>query len=400
MDYKPPDSILEKYARLIVDFALGGGTGIKPKDVVFIQVPECAKPMLVHLRRAVLRSGGFPITQYIPDGIEREYYLEANDEQLSFFPSKYLKGKVEEMDHVVGIIADTNLHELEGIPPEKLMRIQKAMKPYKEWRDEKENSGKLTWNLALYGTEAMAAEAKMTIKEYWEQIITACYLDEPDPIAKWKSIKEEVERIKKELNSLSIVKLFVEAKDTEITVGIGKGRKWLGCDGRNIPSFEIFISPDWRLTHGKIFFNEPLYRYGNLIKDVHLEFEHGRVVHAKARTGEEVLQEMIKVENADKIGEFSLTDSRLSRITKFMAETLFDENVGGEQGNTHMAIGSAYKDCYPGDPSEVTEAGWKELGYNESVIHTDIISTTKRTVTAFLENGEKKVIYKDGKFVI
>ena len=155
-----------------------------------------------------------------------------------------------------------------------------------------------------------------------------------------------------------------------------------------------------RKTQGTIAFTEPLYAYGTLIKNVNLEFDHGRVVKASAKRGESVLAEMIKVSNADKIGEFSLTDKRLSRITKFMGETLFDENVGGTWGNTHVALGSAYKDAYPGDPSEVTQAGWKELGYNESVIHTDIVATTKRTVTATLEGGTTKVIYKDGTFTI
>lgn len=63
---------------------------------------------------------------------------------------------------------------------------------------------------------------------------------------------------------------------------------------------------------------------------------------------------MIAVEHADKIGEYSLTDKRLSRITKLMGETLYDENVGGEYGNTHLALGSAYKDSYIGDESAVS----------------------------------------------
>ena len=66
MTYERSDAILEKYARVLIDFALGSGNGIKPKEVVFLQVPECAKPMLVHLRRAVLKSGGFPIIEYVP----------------------------------------------------------------------------------------------------------------------------------------------------------------------------------------------------------------------------------------------------------------------------------------------------------------------------------------------
>lgn len=383
-----------------MDFALGGGTGIRKKEVVFLQVPECAKPMLIHLRRAVLRSGGYPIIQYIPDDIARDYYELASDDQLSFFPDKYLRGKVDEMDHVVAILAETDKHELEGIEPAKLMRSQRAMKPYKEWRDEKENAGRLTWTLALYGTDAMAKEVGMSLKEYWEQIILACYLDEADPIARWKDIAAEVDRLKGTLTDLAIETLHVEAPETDLTVRLGPNRQWMGGSGRNIPSFEVFISPDWRGTEGKVYFNEPLYSYGNLIKDIHLEFKNGRVVSASAKKGEDVLKEMIAVENADKIGEYSLTDSRMSRITRFMGETLFDENVGGRWGNTHLALGSAYKDAYPGDPSDVTETGWKEMGYNESVVHTDMVATTQRTVTATLPNGENRVIYKDGKFTI
>lgn len=400
MKYQPSDIILEKYAKVLIDFALGGGIGIKPKETVFLQVPECAKPILIHLRRAVLKSGGYPLIQYIPDDISREFFELANEDQLSYFPDKLLKGRVDEVDHFVSILAETDKHELEGINPEKLMSYQKSFMPYKQWRDQKENAGKLTWTLALYGTEPMAKEVDMTLKEYWNQIIAACYLDDPNPIDTWKKTAQEVERLKNTLNALQIESLHIEAKGTDIIVGLGKGRKWMGGSGRNIPSFEVFISPDARKTEGKITFTEPLYGYGNLIKDVYLEFKKGKVVRASAKKGEEVILEMLKVENADRIGEFSLTDKRLSRITKFMGETLFDENVGGEFGNTHLALGSAYKDSYPGDPTEVTEAGWKELGYNESVIHTDIVATSKRTVTATLPSGQKKVIYKDGEFLI
>lgn len=400
MKYTPSDAILEKYAKVLIDFALGSGKGIKPQETVFLQVPECAKPILYHLRRAVLKSGGFPIVQYLPDDMARDFFETASDVQLAFFPHKYLKGKVEQMDHALLILAETDKHELEGIDPQKIMISQKAMKPYKQWRDEKENAGNLTWTLGLYGTPAMAKEVDMTLQEYWEQIIAACYLSDPDPIATWQKTAGEVERLKDELNKLEIESLHIQAKDTDLIVKLGKGRKWLGGSGRNIPSFEVFISPDWRDTEGTVYFNEPLYAYGNLVKDVSLEFKHGRVIKASAKKGEAVLLEMLKVENADKIGEYSLTDSRLSRITKFMGETLFDENVGGKYGNTHMALGSAYKDSYTGDPAEVTEQGWKDLGYNESVIHTDIVQTIDRTVTATLPSGEKRVIYNEGKFQV
>jgi len=84
-----------------------------------------------------------------------------------------------------------------------------------------------------------------------------------------------------------------------------------------------------------------------------------------------------------------------------MATTLFDENVGGEFGNTHIALGNAYKDTYPGDISNVSTEEWNEMGYNLCPkVHTDIVSTTGRTVTAVLADNSEKVIYKDGMFVM
>ena len=399
--YTPSEEILDRYADVLVNFALNSGEGIKKGEVVFLQVSESAKPMLIALRRAVLKAGAYPIINYLPDDISKEYYEIANHEQLNFFPEKYLKGKIEQAHHFVSIISDTNKYELKDVDPKKIMIKSKAFKPYMDWKTDKENRGELTWTLGLYGTEAMAKEANLTLEEYWEQIIKACQLDHESPVSKWKEIMAEVERVKNNLNEMNIKKLRIKSEDTDLIVGIGKNREWMGGSGRNIPSFEIFISPDWRQTEGYAKFNQPLYRYGNLIEGIYLEFKNGKVVRAKAEKGEELLKEMIATdEGSDKIGEFSLTDSRLSRIEKFMAETLFDENIGGEHGNMHIALGSAYKDSYPGDLSNMSEEQWKEMGYNDSVVHTDIVSTKNREVSAELENGTEIIIYKDGKFTI
>ena len=398
--YQPSEEILDRYANVLINFALNDGEGIKEGEVVMLAVPECAKPMLMSLRRAVVKAGGNPIVRYLPDNFSREFFELASQKQLEFFAKDYSKGIVDQIDHSVSIIADVDKFELEGIDPEKIMTRSKAYKPYSDWKREKENKGELTWTLALYGTEAMAKEANMGLEEYWEQIINACYLDKEDPVQEWRNIFEKLEEVKDKLNSLEIKKLHVKGEDVDLTIGIGKKRKWMAGSGRNIPSFEMFISPDWRMTEGRIRFNQPLYRYGNLIEGVELEFENGKIVKASAEKGEEVLKEMIAVEGADQVGEYSLTDSRLSRITKFMGETLYDENTGGKFGNTHIALGSSYKDSYPGDPSKVSDVEWKELGYNDSVVHTDIVSTSDRAVIAELTNGSMVKLYENGKFVI
>jgi aminopeptidase len=401
--YHPPQRILEAYARVLVDFALGGGTGIKPGDVVRVSAPEAAKPLYRELRRAVWRAGGHVIGQYLPsddeqENLSRDFYEVADGTQLDFFPARYMRGLVDEIDHQVSILSDTDLHALEGIDPARIMRNGKAMKPWIDWRTEKENAGRFTWTLALYGTPAMAAEADLPEEEYWEQIIEACFLDAEDPIARWREVSARINHYVTRLNALPIDRLHVLGADADLWIGLGERRRWVGGSGRNIPSFEIFTSPDWRQTEGWIRFNQPLYRYGSLMKGIRLEFRSGAVVDATAEENAQVLREMIATENADKVGEFSLTDSRFSRITKFMAETLFDENVGGPFGNTHIAVGKAYQDCYDGDPDGVSAEEWERLGFNESTVHTDIVSTTDRTVTARLRDGSERLLYADGRF--
>lgn len=398
--YQPPQKILNKYADVLVNFALNSGNGVKKNEVVFVQIPESAKPLLISLQKTILKAGAHIMIQYLPDEMERTFFELANQDQLTFFPSAFLKGRVKQADHFLSIIAETNFHELEGIDPQKIMDRNIVFKPYKDWRDIKENKGKLTWTIGLFATSAMAKEANLTLRQAWQQIIKACYLNYQNPVAKWQRIQSKSESLRKKLNKMEIIKINIKAQDTDLDISIGQDRQWLGGSGRNIPSFEIFTSPDWRGTNGHIFFDQPLYRQGNLIKNIKLTFKDGIVVDAQAGYGQDFLKQLIKVTNSNKIGEFSLTDKRFSKINKFMAETLYDENFGGEFGNTHIALGSAYKDTYSKNGKKLTPKDWYNLGFNDSAVHTDIIATTDRTVTATLKNGKKIILYKLGKFQI
>jgi aminopeptidase len=115
--YKPSEEILDKYANVLINFALNNGEGVKEGEVVFLSVPECAKPMLISLRRAVVKAGGHTIARYLPDKYTREFYELASQKQLEFFAENYCKGIVDEADHFVSIIADVDKFELEGIDP-------------------------------------------------------------------------------------------------------------------------------------------------------------------------------------------------------------------------------------------------------------------------------------------
>ena len=99
MKYQVPEEILARYADVLINFALNSGQGIKKCETVVLEVPEVAKPLLVHLYRTVLSAGAHPIINYIPDGISRNFYELASEEQLKFFPRHLLKGKINQIDH-------------------------------------------------------------------------------------------------------------------------------------------------------------------------------------------------------------------------------------------------------------------------------------------------------------
>ena len=168
------------------------------------------------------------------ESTSRYFYQHASDEQIKFFPAKYLKGVVDQMDHSLFILADKDMHLMDGIDPKKIMARGVAMKPFMDWRHEKEWKGKMSWSIAMYGTPAMAKEAGLSEKEYWNQIIKACFLAEKDPIAKWKQVYHDIEKYRSRLNKLSpkIDRLHAVGKDMDLWVKLGENARGAPVRGR------------------------------------------------------------------------------------------------------------------------------------------------------------------------
>ncbi|VVA43390.1 Aminopeptidase [Candidatus Roizmanbacteria bacterium] len=398
--YRPSKKILENYAKVMIDFALGKGKGVKKGEVVYLQYDSEALPLALAVYKRILEKGAYPMVKGIEESFQKTMFENASDDQLKFFPKEYTKSLVNTIDHRIYLIAPTDPFLLKNINPKKIITANSEKQMLRRWLFEKEDKGKLTWTLCLYGTEGMARESGLSIKDFWQEIINACYLGEENPIKKWEKTFRDINELKKKLNDLPVDTYHMISEKTDLYIKLGEKRRFQGGGGANIPSFEIFTSPDWRGVNGKIFFNFPLYRYGNIIKNIQLEFKDGIVIKATADKNEKLLQEMIKQKNANKIGEFSLTDKRFSKISKFMANTLYDENFGGEFGNSHLAVGTSYHDCYMGDVKKMKGSDWENLGFNESVEHCDIINTNPKTVEAIMKDGTKRIIYKDGIFVI
>jgi len=396
------DEQLEKYAEVLLWGLKKARKGtFRKNDLILIQYEPAAVKLAEILYGRILDAGMNPVQRMgLTFGMEHSFYAKSNDRQLVF----RVPGDKEILEHVNGRIflrAPDSLTHLKDIDPVKIGKFLISRKPLREIMDRREERGFYGWTLCTLPTLELIRQAKATVKSYTAQVIKACYLDHENPVRQWEMIYKTVGGIKKWLNSLNVKYFHVESKNVDLKITPGRHRKWVGISGHNIPSFEIFLSPDWRGTEGVYHANLPSFRSGNYVEGVRLTFERGVAVKIRATVGEDFTAKQLAMDpGAGRVGEFSLTDKRFSRIDRFMADTLFDENFGGAHGNCHIALGSSYTDTYTGNPAEITKALKKNLGFNDSALHWDLVNTEQKTVTAHLWSGEKCLVYDNGRFQI
>lgn len=332
--------------------------------------------------------------------MERDFFTNATPARTAFVPPG-TRELYEAAAGSVHVLAPRELTHLADADPMDIAAAARARKPYRDILDRRELAGDFSWTLCLFPTEGLAEKAGLASEDYARQVVRACYLDRSDPLGAWKETMRRIRELRTWLDALPARAFHVESARVDLEVTPGEGRRWEGLTGHNIPSFELYLSPDWRGTRGVYFADQPSYRGGNLVSGVRLEFVDGRVVDASAEQGERFLTGQLRTdEGASRLGEFSLTDRRFSGIDRFMAMTLYDENFGGEHGNCHVALGASYPSTYDGDASELDEVRMRELGFNSSALHWDLVNTESKTVTAVLADGSRQLIYENGEFRI
>jgi aminopeptidase len=391
---------LEKYADVLIwGLETARHKVFNPYEITMIRYDFEALALAEILTRKLTQKKHNVITRALSSPVMEKDFFNYTDKKQRTFIGKWETVFFENLNGNIYLSAPTSLTHLKDVDPKKINETSIARKPLRKIMERREETGRFSWTLCTLPTQELADRAKLSLKEYSSQIIKACLLDEKDPVKKWQEIYTDTMEIKKWLNSLKIKNLHLHSKSCDLTVTPGEKRKFLGVSGHNIPSFEIFTSPDWRGTNGIYFANLPSYRSGNYVNEVFLEFKNGNVIKSKSKQGENFLQKMISMDQGSKrVGEFSLTDKRFSKINKFMADTLFDENFGGTNGNSHIAIGASYSDTFAGNPATLTAITKKQLGFNDSALHWDLVNTEDKTVTATLKNGRKISIYEKGMF--
>ncbi len=392
---------LDNYADILIwGLKTSRRTPFSSGDVVLLRFDAQALPLAEAVYARLLDLRVHPVLRLNPTaGMERSFFDLSSYNQL-VFQAPGEQELMERLNGVISLLAPEELTHLSGANPEDIALTQVARKPLRDIMQRREEEGSLGWTLCLYPTPALAAAAGLSLEDYAAQIRAACLLDHSQPVHDWTLMWREMQEIKAWLSSLDILSLHVESACVDVRLTLGQSRRFIGLTGHNIPSFEVYVSPDWRGTDGVYFADLPTFRSGNLIRGVRLTFENGRLTAAGAEEGQDFVQRQLAMDpGASRVGEFSLTDRRFSRIDHFMAHTLFDENFGGAHGNCHLALGGSYADTYTGDLATLTTERKETLGFNASALHWDLVNTEDKRVRAKLAGGSTLTIYENGQFV-
>jgi len=244
------------------------------------------------------------------------------------------------------------------------------------------DKGLMPWTIVAFPTPGWAEQVfgEPDLARLWDAIRATVRLDEPDPVAAWQEHIRLLKGRAAQLNERRFDAVRFRGPGTDLTVGLLPQSRWMAASsetkwGRsyvpNLPTEEVFTTPDRRRTEGTVRASQPLVLIGGtIVSDLQVTFSNGRITKVDATTGaDEVRAEVALDEGASMLGEVALVDqtSRVGRAGITFWSTLFDENAA-----SHIAYGTAVMAALDlGDAGG--DADLEALGINRSQAHTDFM---------------------------
>ncbi|MGD0235099.1 MAG: aminopeptidase [Syntrophorhabdales bacterium] len=363
-------TIYEKYAKLLVHYSLE----LKKGDKLLINSTYLAEPLIREVYREALNAGAHPEIQVAINELTKLFYDHARDAQLRYVSPMYLHA-VKSYDAFLTIRAPFNVKELQSVDPEKKKKTAVAQTRVKKLFMRRASAGALKWTLCEFPTDSQAQECSLSRSEYADLVFSACFLYSDNPAEEWQKVRASQQHIVDSLNTRRNIRMIGRGTDLSFTT---RGRRWINSDGRhNMPSGEVFTSPEEGSVQGKVTFSFPGIYMGEEVEEIVLRAERGEVVKWEAKKGKQLLDKILEIPGAKRFGEAAVgTNTGIRRFTKNM---LFDEKMGG---TIHLALGASYP-----------ETG----GKNESPIHWDLLADMKEDGQIYAD-GE--LIYRNGEFIV
>jgi aminopeptidase len=361
---------LERYAAVAVEV----GANVEAGQNVFISARIEHAPLARALTRAAYNAGARYVDVYYADQHVRRAMIELGpDEALSYSPP-WLISRYELMTGaaMVGTMGDPEPTLLADLDGERVGRARMKEVSQVAMRQLQERS--VNWTGIAFPNEGWARQifGEPDVERLWEAVAFCTRLDEDDPVAAWREHMARLDRRARSLNELHLDALRYRGPGTELEVGLLERTRFGSAlfrtaGGRpytaNLPTEEVFATPDARRAEGVVTSTKPLALLGEVIRGLKVTFAGGRIVDVQAEAGADVVRAQIATdENAVHLGEVALVDgeSRVGKTGLTFFDTLFDENA-----TCHIAYGMAVPEGHEGDePSD---------GINVSTVHTDFM---------------------------
>lgn len=377
----PAPELLERYA----DLAVHVGVNLRPgQDLVITCFPEHL-PLARAVSKAAWKAGaGYVEVCYRDQHVKRDLIEHGSDEALEHTPG-WLARLYEDMVAAEG----AQIHVTGNPEPELFAGLDESrvgrtrMRGLAAINQRIVSEGLVSWSIVSFPNEGWATTVfgEPDVERLWTAVAAAVRLDEPDPVEAWRAHMEKLKGRAGQLNALDLTAVHYTGPGTDLTVGLNPGSVWKAAEfetafGRkhipNLPTEEVFTTPDWRHAEGVIRSTRPLSLPGQsiVVRDLEFEFEGGRVVEVRASTGEEVVRTQLATdEGASRLGELALVDgeSAVGKTGITFWDTLFDENA-----TSHIAYGNGITFCVEGARG-LSKEEQQELGVNDSIVHTDFM---------------------------
>jgi len=390
----------------LADLLVGFGANLQPGQILgvtaYLGMEEAARAVA---RAAYERGARYVDVFWWDHLVKRERLEHAADETLDFVPP-WIEQRMQWLSDERAArvtLTGTSASVFDGIDPS---RTGRDLLPYVSAVPRIVNERTTNWTAGPCPNPGWAARVHPELSpdealdKLWDEMVYVLRLDSDDPVAAWRERMKAIVASADRMTERRFDSLHLKGPGTDVTIGLLPSSKWLGADfetadGRthypNLPTEEVFTTPDPERVDGYVSATMPLELYGSFMNGIRIEFEGGRAVKIDADEGADALRATAaKDDGASRLGEIALVDKegRIGPLETVFYETLLDENAA-----SHIALGNAY--TFP------VEDEADRARVNKSGIHVDfMIGSNELDVDGITREGDRVPVLRGGSWQI